>query len=184
MVETRLINPEFVGFGKIPRFQREIIITEKIDGTNAQILITDDGDIRAGSRNRWITPTDDNYGFAKWVEGNKSELLRLGPGRHFGEWWGQGINRGYALKEKRFSLFNVTRWADLSMCPTCCFVVPRLFEGRFDTDNIEDVMAELRMNGSVAAPGFMKPEGIVIFHSASGYMFKRTLENDEKPKGA
>ena len=34
---------EFQPFPKIPRLSREIVITEKIDGTNAQILITDDG---------------------------------------------------------------------------------------------------------------------------------------------
>ena len=31
---------EFQGFGKIARLDREIIVTEKIDGTNAQIRIT------------------------------------------------------------------------------------------------------------------------------------------------
>ncbi len=61
-----------------------------------------------GSRTRWITAQDDNHGFARWVEGNKQELLKLGAGRHFGEWWGSGIQRGYGLQkgEKRFSLFN------------------------------------------------------------------------------
>ena len=106
-------NLEFREFPKIARLSREMIITEKIDGTNAQILITEDGQILTGSRNRWITPQDDNYGFAKWVEENKQEILKLGVGRHFGEWWGGGIQRGYNLPkgEKRFSLFNVSRWA-------------------------------------------------------------------------
>jgi hypothetical protein len=30
---------EFVEFQKIPRLKREIVITEKIDGTNAQVFI-------------------------------------------------------------------------------------------------------------------------------------------------
>lgn len=30
----------------------------------------------------------------------------------------------------------------------------------------------------------MKPEGIVIFHTAARQMFKVTIENDESPKGA
>lgn len=37
--------------------------------------------------------------------------------------------------------------------------------------------------GSAAAPGFMDPEGIVVFHEASGQLFKATIKGDEKPKG-
>lgn len=62
---------EFKEFPKMPRLSREIIITEKIDGTNVQLLITENGDILTGSRTKWITLQDDNAGFAKWVEGNK-----------------------------------------------------------------------------------------------------------------
>jgi len=81
---------EFIGFPKIARLSREIIVTEKIDGTNAQIFIGEDGEMRVGSRTRWITPEDDNYGFARWVAANKKELQKLGPGSHFwrvvGKW--------------------------------------------------------------------------------------------------
>jgi len=79
---------EFIEFPKMARLSRECFITEKIDGTNAQVHITDDGEIYAGSRSRWITPQDDNFGFAKWVESNRDELIKLGVGSHFGEWWG------------------------------------------------------------------------------------------------
>lgn len=83
---------EFQGFPKMARLSREVIISEKLDGTNAQILITEDGEMLVGSQTRWITPEDDNYGFARWAEENRAELLcKLGHGRHFGEWWGQGI---------------------------------------------------------------------------------------------
>src|SRR6266404_7201095 len=97
---------EFVAFPKIPRISREMIITEKLDGTNAQVWIGDYGEFQTGSRNRWITPgkATDNAGFAGWCEENKEELLKLGPGHHFGEWWGRGIQRTYGLNEKRFSL--------------------------------------------------------------------------------
>jgi hypothetical protein len=40
------------------------------------------------------------------------------------------------------------------------------------------------MGGSKAAPGFMKPEGIVAFHVAGNIAFKKTIEKDEEPKGA
>jgi RNA ligase len=174
---------EFVGFPKIPRLNRDCVITEKLDGTNAQVYITEDGDVFAGSRNRMLTIHDDNFGFANWVEGNKQELLKLGPGRHFGEWWGAGIQRRYDLKEKRFSLFNVARWDGAEDLPASCHVVPVLYIGGFRTTVIGSVVDGLRLNGSQAAPGFMKPEGVIIWHEAARQMFKVTCEDDEKPKG-
>jgi len=175
---------EFISFPKIVRLRRECIITEKLDGTNAQVCIGEDGSIKAGSRNRWITPDDDNHGFARWVEENKTELMKLGPGRHFGEWWGQGIQRGYGLTEKRFSLFNVMRWGDPEVRPQCCHVVPVLDEVLFtDTVAIEVAFQSLDRYGSQAAPGFMRPEGIVVFHKQGGLLFKRTFEKDIEGKG-
>lgn len=208
----------FKPFPKIARLSREGIITCKLDGTNGQIYIWDcrtDPDpesdelpdipwiailgnihIAAGSRNRWITPAADNFGFAKWVQANAEELLKLGPGRHFGEWWGFGIQRGYGLQEKRFSLFNVNRWVPAKFAvgerfsesgqevpPACCHVVPVLYRGVFCTQSIEHALFKLKFNGSVAAPGFMQPEGIVIYHTASKTLFKKTIEHDEAPKG-
>lgn len=171
---------EFIGFQKIARLSREIIITEKIDGTNAQIHITEDGEVLAGSRTRWITPQSDNFGFAKWVEEHKEELLTLGEGSHFGEWWGNGIQRNYGLKEKRFSLFNVSRYVDI---PQCCNIVPILFVGTFDTNSIDNILKDLEKTGSKASEGFMNPEGIIIYHTASRMLFKKTIKDDEKPKG-
>lgn len=103
---------DFVEFPKIARLSRMCVITEKLDGTNASITITEDGQFLCGSRTRWITPEDDNYGFARWAHDHKDELMTLGPGTHFGEWWGHGIQRKYDLEEKRFSLFNVARWRE------------------------------------------------------------------------
>lgn len=171
---------EFVEFPKMPRLSREIVVTEKIDGTNAQVHVTDDGRILAGSRTRWITPEADNFGFAAWVAENKAELLELGPGSHFGEWWGAGIQRRYNQTAKRFSLFNVDRWADSR--PACCDVVPVLYRGDFNTNEIERCLAYLREYGSLAAPGFMKPEGVVVYHVAGRVGFKKTIEKDEVPK--
>lgn len=173
---------EFLAFPKMARLSRPCVITEKIDGTNAQILI-EDATIMAGSRSRWITPgkTTDNHGFAAWVEVHRDELIQgLGDGRHYGEWWGKGIQRGYGLDEKRFSLFNVARWGESR--PECCDIVPTLFEGMFDTLHVEAALETLRREGSKAAPGFMKPEGVVVFHQHGNVGFKKTLENDEVPK--
>lgn len=199
---NREVNTEFKEFPKMPRLSREIIISEKIDGTNAQILITEDSQILAGSRTRWITPEDDNYGFAKWVKENKSELLKLGVGRHFGEWWGNGIQRGYNLPngDKRLSLFNVGRWclygfeprripmADeriikyQEVLPKVCGLVPILYRGEFDTEDIQSTLNILEKFGSYASPGYMKPEGIIIFHIAGNVGFKKTIEKDGEPK--
>jgi hypothetical protein len=196
-------NIEFEEFPKIARLSRECVITEKIDGTNAQIWISDDSTIiQAGSRNRWLSPDADNFGFHKWVFEHAEELLKLGPGRHFGEWWGQGIQRGYGLTEKRFSLFNTTRWcahkaepkpikngdpkAPVKMqerAPACCHLVPEMYRGVFKTDYVEDCLANLFHHGSNAAPGFMNPEGVVIYHAAAGIGFKKTIHKDEVPKG-
>jgi len=173
---------DFIPFKKIPRLSREIVVTEKIDGTNSGIFIGESGEFLIASRNRWITPNDDNYGFARWAMENKNDLLSLGPGMHRGEWWGQGIQRGYGLKEKRFSLFNTHLFSEENSRPACCHVVPVLATGLFDTKNIELTLSMLEYGGSCAAPGFMKPEGIVIYHTAGGYYFKKTVEKDEKPK--
>jgi hypothetical protein len=232
---------EFQEWPKIARFSREVIVTEKIDGTNAQIYIPEPGELQcecgiyssnkwhlsgnhamgqcdiwhdgdpcmkrctctsfrpkdriyAGSRTKWITPQDDNMGFANWVWKNQDELLQLGPGHHYGEWWGKGIQRGYGVPDKRFSLFNVSRWGDTrggpvdggtDKRPVCCGVVPTLWRGNMDLLDaaLGVVLNDLRTIGSQAAPGFMKPEGVVIFHVAANMSFKKTLEKDEQPKG-
>lgn len=199
---------KFEEFPKIARLKRECMISEKIDGTNAQVHIapydTIGGDMGglviatytpldgpklamlAGSRNRYLTPQADNFGFAAWVSMNAEDLFKLGEGRHYGEWWGSGIQRGYGLTngEKRFSLFNAWRWNDDNPNrPACCGVVPNLYTGPFSTDATSAALDRLRTFGSVASPGFMKPEGIVIYLSAARTYFKQTIERDEEPKG-
>lgn len=193
---------EFQEFPKMARLSRPCIVTEKIDGTNAQIWIAPDGDqLLVGSRTRWITTKEDNYGFAGWVQAHEDEIRKLGPGRHFGEWWGQGIQRGYGLKEKRLSLFNVSRWClfgqepkttihpdpkvppkTQDILPECIGLVPTLWEGEFRTISVCSSLAALESHGSLAAPGFMDPEGVVVFHVAAGIGFKKTIKGDEVPK--
>lgn len=214
----------FEPFPKIPRWSREIIVTEKIDGTNAAIVIADarvsehewpkalgqtwfvehDGipyAMWAQSRKQIIAPAalsgalaSDNFGFAAWAYEHRDELVKLGPGRHFGEWWGQGIQRNYGLKERRWSLFNVSRWAQQNAllidgdprlpAPACCYVVPRLTSGIMGRAAVERAMDLLRRNGSYAAKGFDKPEGVIIFHTAGGGLFKRTFDKDQEGKGS
>lgn len=174
---------EFQEFPKIGRLSRDMVITEKLDGTNASITITEEGDFLTGSRTRFITPEEDNYGFSKWAHENKDELLKLGVGTHFGEWWGEGIQRQYGIKGKQFSLFNVARWEKPeNVLPACCSVVPVLYKGPFDTAVIASQLTLLGATGSKASPGFMRPEGIVIFHTQARVLFKKTFEKDEAGK--
>lgn len=194
---------EFKPFPKIARLNRDILITEKLDGTNAAVVVGEDGFVGAQSRNKLIEAEAgaDNYGFARWVQQNMDTLRLLGPGHHFGEWWGHGIQRGYGLTEKRFSLFNVLRWSQPGQAEILAEVqralpnvglVPELYRGPrlLPTTHYDQVdapsfwLANLRSNGSVAAPGFMEPEGIVVLHMASKGLYKVTLEGDESYKGA
>jgi hypothetical protein len=211
----------FTEFPKMQRLRREVVITEKIDGTNAAITISPvpdvespvffggrnldtgelynlrwgywDGEDRptsawaifAQSRTRAITVKDDNYGFAAWVYKNASSLVAtLGKGTHYGEWWGQGIQRKYGMSEKRFSLFQSERWKhiDGTQVPGL-HVVPQLASGILSDDLVDSTLDGLRLLGSVAAPGYMDPEGIVIYHTKARENFKVTLKNDEVSKG-
>jgi hypothetical protein len=198
---------DFIKWSKIPRLSRDMIVTEKLDGTNAQICIEhqalipgweDDehgievGDLvmYVGSRKRWLSLHKDNYGFFKWAVMNKNSLAGLGPGRHYGEWWGHGIQRKYGMTSKVFSLFNTSQWhnneathpAQLE-APDCCSVVPVLYAGPFSVDTVDHTLEQLQTFGSIASPGFMNPEGVVVFHVAANKMFKKTIENDDQHKG-
>lgn len=174
----------FKEWPKISRLNREIVITEKIDGTNAAIVIGNNGEIAAQSRNQMLIDKD-NAGFKAWVMANQNFLIEtLGPGHHFGEWWGKGIQRGYNQQTKIFSLFNVDRWSALSESDGNLRRVPILgMYNTFDSNIINGWITELKLYGSKASPGFMNPEGIVVFHTASNLCYKVTCKNDEKPKG-
>jgi len=194
---------EFKEWPKTPRLLRNITITEKIDGTNAAIGIvpgepdedpniiarveTVDGEVfgvYAQSRSRLITPgkSTDNYGFAGWVQANAEELVRvLGEGLHYGEWWGAGIQRKYGISDKWFSLFNTARYSELDTDINLS-VVPVLYEGPNDTAAIETALYGLRVNGSVASPGFMNPEGVCVYQAASRQVSKVTLDHNDAGK--
>ena len=201
---------EFKDWGKTPRLNRDIIVTEKIDGTNAAVIIEqvesfNDGEhvvctrqgnfaVGAQSRNRLVTPgkATDHFGFAGWVREHAEALVHiLGAGHHFGEWWGQGIARKYGLDHKRFSLFNADRGAQLidlgrqdGWVAHGLDTVPILYRGRFSQQAIDGAVEELRFTGSkVAAEGWAgKAEGVCVFHTASRQVYKVLLENDELPK--
>jgi hypothetical protein len=211
---------EFHEWPKTPRWNRTVVVTEKIDGTNSAVIIVkqpfgvsadqdtskgrvifrnqdesgfpnDEYVVYAQSRKRIITPDNDNYGFAKFVWDNAEALVdALGEGRHYGEWWGQGIQRRYGMDHKRFSLFNSGRW-DREMFQHYGLdnvdVVPVLYHGTLDHQKLHEVELHLRERGSLAAElaggevGF-PAEGYMIWHSASRQIYKVLLEGDDISK--
>lgn len=192
MLETaQTFEREFRPWPKIARFNRDIIVTEKIDGTNGCIVVTPD-DIYAQSRSRVLSLKEDNHSFAHWVHEHADELReQLGEGRHYGEWWGGNIGKRYrgVIEDQRFSLFNVDRWhvteGDGWRCieAPLCHVVPTIFRlGTFDSDRVLEAVEYLRQGGSIAAPG-CEAEGLVVFHPKANVMFKVTLERDDEWKG-
>lgn len=87
--------------------------TVKLHGTNAGVCQTK-GERWYQSRARILTLTSDNAGFAFWAETNKEKFDKLFAQFEdsavvsvFGEWCGQGIQRGVAISElpKMFVVF-------------------------------------------------------------------------------
>ncbi len=201
---------EFKAWPKTPRLFRDIVITEKIDGTNSAIIIEEldvddpgahrlaaverDGvlyEVGAQSRNRLIFPgkTTDNHGFAAFVQHNAEALFDLlGAGRHYGEWWGQGIQGRYNVDFKGFALFNaekhrgVYRWLGDDR-QFLVEAMPVLYRGPFSEKVIRDTLEALREGGSYVSPTD-KAEGIVVFHTQSRQVYKYTIEGDDAHKEA
>lgn len=191
---------EFRPWPKIPRVGGllECIITEKIDGTNAQVSIQPvagepgQHEVCVGSRNRWLEEHKDNFGFFNWVR-QPENLDALGTlvswnGRMYGEWFGSGIQRGYGMSERYFMPFNTAHIPaiqhNLRIKGRNIVPVPLLYKGRFDWKYVECAMEHLRVQGSqvACAKGFPNPEGIVVYFPALNASFKRTFEELSNPK--
>lgn len=162
------MESEFIKWQSIPRFENEKYhFTEKIDGTNACIVINLDGSYFCQSRTRIISPDSDNFGFARWVKENEREILKLGDGRWYGEWWGLGIQRGYEQKQKNFSLFYYPGELPTELVQR----VPTI-----PVKSVDECIDFLKENGSLAAPGYMKPEGAVVYHSLAKSRYKIIID--------
>lgn len=211
----------FKKFPKIQRLNREVIVTEKIDGMTAGVHVTpvdnieqwegpfvkhvrlgdDEFIVQASSKTHLLSANPSaHHNFVGWVQENARDLVEgLGVGSHWGEWWGQGINRNYGLTENRWSLFNVSRWAESwhihgdairrpllenaeqRYAPMCCYVVPVLARGlpADSEDNaVEVAINDLVKNGSRAVPGFKKPEGIVVYWTKGNTLMKWSFGGD------
>lgn len=99
---------------QVPVF--DYVGTVKLHGTNAGIRRSSSGKLQAQSRSNIISSSNDNFGFAKFVEDNEAAIRQLfdthfGPDDDvtlFGEWVGRGIQKGIALSEldPHLVLFN------------------------------------------------------------------------------
>lgn len=167
---------EFKPYGKTSRYtDLGCTITEKIDGTNACVVIHDGVFVGCQSRNKAIGIHDDNAGFANWAYANAEELQKLGDGYHYGEWAGPGIQKNpHKLEKKTFFLFNVGRPYDV--VPECVSFVPVLYEEEFQGDaTVDGVMWSLR-NGALQE-GYT-PEGIIIYFHSFRAVAKYTFEGN------
>jgi hypothetical protein len=171
-----MTSVEFKPWPSIPRENPfKVTVTEKIDGTNACIIISEGKIVGVQSRNRLITVDDDNYGFAAWVSENNDDLLGLGDGYHYGEWAGIGIQKNpHNLDCKKLYLFNTFRWnKNNPNRPKCCDVVPILFEGLLESGVIEKHLEELK---SKTCANYI-PEGIVVYYHAFRSYTKHTIKS-------
>lgn len=157
-------------------------ITQKLHGTNGAIFYSRNPEhIAIGSRNRWLTETEDNHGFYKFVHENLDALKPcLKEGYNYGEFIGKGIGNGEGLTEKNFAFFDFHHFGKQSL-PHGFSTVPVLFVGKMGlsklNEKINECLDDLKTNGSKYTPGFMKPEGIVV--KINHVRFKLTFENEE-----
>lgn len=204
---------EFESWGKTPRWTNEVMtITEKIDGTNACVVILpferryyesiergeailvrdpvreDDVVFATQSRKKFIWPgkQSDNAGFAAWAWENAVDIVGdLGYGKHYGEWWGRGIQRGYEQDTKRFSLFNPWRYSedgDRLFTVKEMGTVPILYSGAASDEAVQSSLFNLEMEGSVAAPGYMNAEGVIVSYKLAQRSYKAFVNDDGIPK--
>lgn len=116
--------------------------TVKLHGTNAAVVFDREGNHQIQSRQKIITPEQDNAGFARFIESSDGALehLRLIADKVFqmhpdadpaatvqiyGEWAGQGIQKGVGigLVPKMFYIFRIRistnneqmHWVDLTL---------------------------------------------------------------------
>lgn len=184
---------EFEAFPKITRYEKAAaIVTEKIDGTNACIAFTEDGELTIQSRKRIISPDaldgkgSDNYGFAHYVRTHEKKLWQFfGPGRHFGEWFGTGIQRSYGMRERVFAPFNTSLFSQERIeaeAPEGVTYTPVLAITQLAdlNETLDTVMADLLTNGSKTREGAgWSAEGTMIYVPQFGYL-KAPFEQSHK----
>lgn len=221
---------QFKSWGSTPRFHKGLHITEKINGTNAGVSVqgfakglrflmeSEDAKfvegvdcdylVRAQSRKRIITPGNDNFGFAAWVWENAGALANLlGYGYHYGEWYGEGIQKNpLAVQGRKWALFNTWHWgrpenleklkaAGIPGLTTVPVLHDEQRDGPADYMTIPGIMESQSLYGSKAegaaliSEGFdweddryAEPEGIIVWQRETAQRYKILLREDDKHK--
>ena len=167
---------EFAPWPKIPRaILGDCVMSLKMDGTNACVVIVDGVIVGVQSRKRMINvgKANDNYGFASYVVQNEDKFLALGDGKHYGEWAGLGIQGNpHMMTEKKFFLFDTRRWGEHNVPPEGIEVVEVLHHGEYTRENVDNVMNELKTRAFTEG---WTPEGIVVFFPKLKAMEKHTF---------
>lgn len=129
----------------------------KIHGTNAGVTIMPNGKVYAQSRNRIITPDDDNMGFAHWVENTKNYWTQLRwrkcPITVFGEWFGEGIMKSTSASQvpgKHFAVFAIMNEFNMFSSDTDSWVKGIIFNEKYKNipENLH-VIPKLVVNGQL-----------------------------------
>lgn len=172
------MSVEFKPWPKIGRITPfKVTITEKIDGTNACIIINEDSEIiGVQSRKKLITPDNDNFEFAQWVYDNEEDIRSMGHGYHYGEWAGVGIQKNpHGLEGRKFFLFNSARWNDNNPNrPDCCDVVPVLYRGNLEPETIPNLLSQLQAQDEIIGT---TSEGVVVYYHAFDTYTKHTIKS-------
>ena len=170
-------SAEFQPWPKISRsVLGDCVMSMKMDGTNACVIIEEGKIVGVQSRKRMINvgKDNDNFGFASYVSQNEAKFLQLGEGRHYGEWAGLGIQKNpHNLENKQFFLFDTRRWGEHNPPPEGINVVEVLYQGEYTKSKVDEVMNELKTRSETEG---WKAEGIVVYFPKLSTMEKHTFE--------
>lgn len=161
----------------------ECVVTEKLHGTNARLMLSSDKGLVLGSRNDVLyhdgQKVKELYGFVEWVlskniETKLNALPKVKDFVFYGEFFGSNIQKGIKYcEEKDFSVFDVLdpsgaflEWKDVvCLCQTLGFkTVPVIHVGRVDVAWLQSI----RDNTSVVGAAYSNNdpnntwEGVVI----------------------
>lgn len=177
---------EFKKYQHIERFGREEVLNielgkcyvfPKIDGTNAQVYLDENGELRAGSRNRELSLDKDNGGFyASMLENNKIKAYLQKHPKHrlYGEWLIPHSLKTYREEAwRRFYIFDVCLDKEDGSVEYIPYDIYKVRLDEFELDYIsplkiinngsyENFVHELENNNFLIKDGMGVGEGVVI----------------------
>ena len=202
----------YPSFSSIERLENiYCVISEKIDGTNGLIEIQNKANnsntgsmiVKFGSRNRYISFSDDNAGFANFFRHYEKKFKNMAkeiiassynedsqtdeiptenyPLRIYGEWFGKGIQRGYGLDDKYFMPFSSFYAEHMIKAGIPNIMMPNImYTGKFSLEVVDNCMNCLT-SGSFhnLITNYDNPEGIVIYFPKYNFRLKQTFEGSK-----